>query len=79
MYGNVPEYIFVEVGYLSVALCCSVPVIRHSIVKEMYVFHYQLLLLLRNNYRLSLSTLLISSEIPIDSTADGDKQFPDLS
>jgi len=33
MYGNVPEYILVEGGYLSTALYCSVPLIRHAIVK----------------------------------------------
>jgi hypothetical protein len=80
MYGNVPEYILVEVGYLNVVLYCSVTVIRHGIVKLtcVCVFRYQLLLL-GNNWPLSLSTSLISCEIPIHRTADRDKHFPDAS
>jgi len=66
MYGNVPEYILADVGYLSVVLYCSVPVIRRAIVRLMCVFCYQLLLL-GINHHLSLSTSLMSCEIPVHS------------
>jgi hypothetical protein len=48
MYGNIPICILVEVYILTVVLCCSVPVIRRTVVKLMSVLCYQLVLLGNN-------------------------------